>query len=57
MITYNQIKNLSNNHPLVKQFKEEIECFEMYEKRYGNNNPLADEELKAYFDRYIKGNR
>lgn len=57
MITYNQIKNLPNNHPLVEQFRRELQDFEMYEKRIGDNNPLADEESKAYFDRYIAGDR
>lgn len=57
MITYNQIKNLPNNHPLVEQFRLELQDFEMYEKRVGDNNPLVDEESKTYFDRYIAGNR
>ena len=57
MITYNQIKNLPNNHPLVKQFQRELQDFEMYEKRVGDKNLLADEESKAYFDRYIAGDR
>lgn len=57
MITYDQIKNLPNNHPMVKQFVQELQDSKMYEKRIGDNNLLVDKDLKAYFDRYIEGNR
>lgn len=57
MITYKQIENLPNNHPLVEQFRKEMQEFDMFEKRIGDNNPLIDEQSQAYFDRYIAGDR
>lgn len=44
MITYEQIKYLSPIHPLVKQFIRELQDFEMYEKRVGDNNPVNEED-------------
>lgn len=56
MITYKDIENLSNDHPLVKQFYKELE-----EEAYFNQAEyfidFSDEESLAYFNKYVAGDR
>lgn len=57
-LTYDQVKYLPNDHPLMLQFLDELRLDDvMHEELSKGPNPLDDEGSYAHFERYIAAAR